>query len=221
MVLTPEPAANIERRRQVARGSRSLQNIVEKQVLGLGRQAQNLARRAAGETWARTPIGRAFLTAVHPARALVGAIPGARPAVAAIDAVAEVGQRSLVLYGELRAASDRLRAAQLGKAQRSLEQGDFSNASLATAVARGRVTIQPASQPSSPETLPAAVRQARSAEANLLRTYRNFRRGRTSRQALAEAGGAALAARAAVTERLHLALGLPSARDFSAVFGDR
>jgi hypothetical protein len=212
-----EPAANIERRRQVARGSRSLQNIVDKQVLGLGRQAQNLARRAAGEAWARTSIGRAFLTAAHPARALVGAVPGARPAVAAIDAVAEVGQRSLVLYGELRAASDRLRSAQLGKAQRSLEQGDFSNASLAAAVVKGRVTVQPAS----PETLAAAVRQARSAEANLLRTYRNFRRGRTSRQALAEAGGNALAARAAVTERLHLALGLPSARDFSAVFGDR
>ena len=212
-----EPTANPERRRQVARGSRSLQNIAEKQVLGLGRQAQNLAHRAAREAWARTPIGRAFLTAVHPARALVGAIPGARPAVAAIDAVAEVGQRSLVLYGELRAASDRLRSAQLGKAQRSLEQGDFSNASLAAAVARGRVTVQP----SSAETLPATVRQARSAEANLLRTYRNFRCGRTSRQALAEAGGTALAARAAVTERLHLALGLPSARDFSAVFGDR
>jgi hypothetical protein len=187
----PEPAANPERRRQVARGSRSLQNIVEKQVLGLGRQAENLARRAAREAWARTPIGRAFLTAAHAARALVGAIPGARPAVAALDAVAEMGQRSLVLYGELRAASDRLRTAQLGKAQRSLEQGDFSNASLAAVVARGRVTIQPVS----PETLPTAVRQARSAEANLLRTYRNFRRGRTSRQALAEAGGNALAAR--------------------------
>jgi hypothetical protein len=215
--LPPAPASNPERRRQVARGSRSLQNIVEKQVLGLGRQAENLARRATREAWARTPIGRAFLTAVHPARVLVGAIPGARPAVAALDAVAEVGQRSFLLYVELRAASDRLRSAQLGKAQRSLEQGDFSNASLAAAIARGRVTIQPVS----PETLPAAVRQARSAEANLLRTYRNFRRGRTSRQALAEAGGTALAARAAVTERLHLALGLPSARDFSAVFGNR
>jgi len=72
-----------------------------------------------------------------------------------------------------------------------------------------------------PSSLPDAIRESRSAEARLHRTYRNFRSGITSQPELVQAAGRALAARAAVTESLHTALGLPSFRDFTAVLSTK
>ena len=75
--------------------------------------------------------------------------------------------------------------------------------------------------PHLPASLPEAIRSSRSAEAALVRTYRGFRQGLALESQLTSAATRALAARAAVTAKLHYALGIPSYRNFTAVLGSR
>jgi hypothetical protein len=203
-----------KRRRETSEASNHLVRIVEKELLGLPSQAHQLASRAALQAWAKTQLGRTLLTAAHPVRAAISAIPGGTAAKETFDAATEVARRSLLIYAELRAARDLALSA---RAPRQLENGDFSNRSLATAVVSGRVPLNV----QTPSSLPDAIRESRSAEARLHRTYRNFRSGITSQPELVQAAGRALAARAAVTESLHTALGLPSFRDFTAVLSTK
>ncbi len=207
-------------RRSTALGeaSTSIARIFEKQLLGQPERAQNLARRAVSRWWARTDLGRAFVQAASPLRTAIVALPGGSIVGTAVGASSEVLRRSLVIYTELRAARDRIRQHQVPQIHRVLEHGDFSNRALATAVVRARIT-----GPAAPSalSLPEAIRASRSAEARLLKSYRSFRRGLASHHDLAQAAALALGARAAVTERLHNALGLPSLRDFTAVLGTR
>jgi hypothetical protein len=158
-----------------------------------------------------------MLAAAHPLRSIAQASPATAMAADALGVGSEVVRRSLVLYGELRAAHDRFRSSGVARAGRELTQGDLSSRSLASAVIRHRV-VEPAHSPAS---LAEAVKSSRSAEAALLRSYRSFRRGLAPEGELARAAARALAARAAVTAKLHQALGIPSYRDFTAVLGSR
>jgi hypothetical protein len=221
----PEPSRPVPRKSTaLGEASTSIARIFEKQLLGQPDRAQSLARRAASRWWARTDLGRAFVQAASPLRTVIAALSGGSVVGTAVGASSETIRRSLVIYIELRAARDRIRQHQVPQARRQLEQGDFSNRALATAVVRARSTepetLSTLSATAAP-SLPAAIRASRTAEARLLRSYRSFRRGLASHHDLAKSAALALSARAAVTERLHNALGLPSLRDFTAVLGTR
>jgi hypothetical protein len=213
-----EPVAS--RSSALREASQSVARVFEKQLLGLPGRAGNLARRAAARWWAETPVGRVLLQVASPLRTALGALPGGSAAAQAAGAGSEVLRRSLAIYAELRAARDRIRAHQAPRTSRQLEHGDFSNRALAAAVVRAGFT-EPASSERLTTSLPEAIRVSRSAEAGLLRSYRSFSRGLVSQEDLTRAAAVALRARAAVTERLHNALGLPSLRDFTAVLGTR
>src|ERR1700710_690957 len=75
------------KKRDNERNRTSIRNFIENYERAV-RQAQNLARRAAREVWARTSLGRAILTAAHPMRAAVAAIQGASTAMAAMGVIA-------------------------------------------------------------------------------------------------------------------------------------
>jgi hypothetical protein len=129
-------------------------------------------------------------------------------------------RRSLAIYAELRAAQDGVRAHRAPRESPKLVHGDFSSRALAASVVRAGIT-EPVPSERLATSLPEAIRASRSAEAGLLRSYRNFSRGLASQEDLTRAAAVALRARATVTERLHNALGLPSLRDFTAVLGTR
>ena len=203
------------RREKAASATSGLARIFEKRLLGQEPQASRLASRALREAWAHTSLGRTALAAAHPLRSLAQVSPASAALAGGLAAGAEALRSALVLYAELRTFRDRFRADAPGRGERDLVHGDLSSRSLAAAVVRHRVSL-PAPAPAS---LPEAIRSARSAEAALLRSYRRFRRGLVAEPALTAAAGHALAARAAVTSRIHLALGLPTYRDFTAVLG--
>lgn len=194
-----------------------LTRVYEKELLGQGRQARNLGHLAALTAWAQTPLGRAALAATQPLRALAQSSPAGAALVHAVGTTSEVVHRSLLVYAELRALDDRFRGTGLPRGKRDLIHGDLSSRSLASAVVRHRV-VEP---PHTPTSLPEAVRSSRSAEAALLRNSRNFRKGLVSEPELAASAARALAARAAVTAQIHLALGIPSVRDLTAVLGSQ
>ncbi|HET9211116.1 MAG TPA: hypothetical protein VFR03_11995, partial [Thermoanaerobaculia bacterium] len=196
-----------------ARGTR----LLEKQLVGKEVKSEALTRRAARNLWARTPLGQTVLAAAHPLRAVAQASPASATLLNAIGTSAEVLRRSLGVYAELRAAQDRFRASHLPRGQRDLLHGDFSSRSLAAAVIRHREAVAPPV----PASLPEAVRGARKAEADLLRTYRRFGKGLAAEPALVSAAARALAARAAVTGKVHQALGIPSYRELTALLGSQ
>jgi hypothetical protein len=197
----------------------TLRRIFEKAILGDSLRADRMAEHAALKVWARTSVGRAFLRAASPLRSAASLIPGGRATLVAVDTAGDVLRRSLAIYAELRALNDRLAKAQApATTPKTLERGDFSNRALAEAVIKAGITDPPSSPAA---TLPDAVRQSRAAQAQLLKSYRSFRRGTVPQGDLARAAARALSARAALTSRLHSALGIPPLRTFTAALGTR
>jgi hypothetical protein len=213
----PQASPPRPRRSRLQATSRALARSFEKQFLGQSIRAERLALRAVNRVLASTSIGRVVLQAAHPLRSMIAAIPGGREVATLVTTSREIINRAIRIYLEVRAVNDRLRENRGPVRERRLELGDLSNRSLALAAVRARL-IDPPRSPD-PSSIASAVQSARSAEAQLLRAYRGFRRGLVTETDLARAGARALQARSAVTQQLHLALGLPSLKDFTAVLG--
>jgi hypothetical protein len=202
------------RAERLSDAANTLGRLFEKQLLGQPARVDRAVERAALRLWARTDVGRRLLQAANPIQTIVRAAPGGGTALAVVDVTTDTVRRSLAIYAELRALKDRLRSS---RGAPSLAAGDFSSPSLARAVVAAKII----ETPPVPASLPQALKSSRSAEAQLHRAYRSFRRGLTSEDHLNRAAAGALTARAAVTEQLHSALGIPALKDFAAILGAR
>jgi hypothetical protein len=207
-----------QRSERLPEATRQWGRIFEAEILGRGRLADRLALKVARRAWAKTPMGRAANKILHPVRATLRSVPGGAVLLATVDAAAATTRalrRSYAIYLEVRAAQDAYR--RVHPAANSLLEGNFSNRALAEELAKHpRIPLAPAP---TPDTLGQAIRQSRSAEAQLLRTYRSHSRGIADAPSLHAAAGNALQARAAVTAKLVEGIGAPPLSRLTASLG--